>query len=225
MSNSRRKPEVLVFDVNETLLDLAALQPEFERLFGEASAVKDWFALLLQYSLVVTTTERYVDFGALGKSTLRMLAQARKTPLSKKDADRVIQAMESLPAHPEVPAALNRLRKAGFRMAALSNSSPSMLQAQLKNSKLACFFDPVISVEEVKRFKPHPAVYAHAARRLGIPPSAACLVAAHAWDVYGAMSAGWSAALVTRRGQAPFPFGGAPAFTAPDLKGIANLLV
>jgi 2-haloacid dehalogenase len=217
--------QILVFDVNETLLNLAGLRPEFIRIFGDDAALKEWFGLLLQYSLITTVIETYSDFGVLGRAVLQMLSQARGVSLSTKDEDRVLHGMQSLPPHPEVPGALERLRKSGFRLATLTNSSPSMVQAQLKNAGLSDFFEHTISVEEVHRFKPHVSVYEHAAKRLNVPASGACLVAAHAWDILGAMHAGWSAAFVARPGKVLFPLSAKPSMVATDMNQLATLLI
>ncbi|SRR6266702_2945584 len=225
MSESWVKPQILVFDVNETLLNLAGLRPEFVRIFGDDVALKEWFGLLLQYSLITTVIESYSDFGVLGRAVLQMLSQARGASLSTEDEDRVLQGMQSLPPHPEVPEALARLRKSGFRLATLTNSSPSMAQAQLKNAGLSEFFEDTISVEEVRRFKPHASVYENAARSLNVPASGACLVAAHAWDVLGAMHAGWSAAFLARPGKVLFPLSTRPAMVATDMNQLATLMI
>lgn len=225
MNDPRNKPEVLVFDVNETLLGLAAIQPEFKRIFGTESAIKDWFALLLQYSLVTTIANSYSDFGVLGRATLQMLAQSRNVPLSKEDEEAVLQGMKALPAHPDVRPALERLRKARFRLATLTNSSPSMIDAQLRNSGLKDYFEQAISVEEVRLFKPHRAVYDFAASRLQVSPSKACLVAAHAWDVFGAMNAGWTTAFVARPGKVLFPLSSRPSFVAENVDNLATTII
>jgi 2-haloacid dehalogenase len=225
MSKSGLKPEVLVFDVNETLLDLSALQPYFQTLFGEAAVVKEWFSLMLQYSLTVTITERYSDFGTLGRAALQMLAQARKVQLLSEDEERVLRGLTSLPAHPEVPGALDQLKKAGFRMVTLTNSSPSMVRDQLKNSGLESYFEQSISVDSVQRFKPDRRVYALANEQLKVQANQTCLIAAHAWDVFGAMNAGWTAAFLARPGKVLFPLAPKPAMVAPDLQALANLLM
>lgn len=224
MSKSGQRPEVLVFDVNETLLDLAALKPQFQRLFGEEAALKEWFSLMLQYSLVVTITERYSDFRTLGRAALQMLAQARNVQLLPEAEEGVLRGLVSLPAHSEVSDALGQLKNAGFRMATLTNSSPSMIRDQLKNSGLETYFEQSISVDAVQRFKPDRRVYAFAAEQLRVDASKACLIAAHAWDVFGAMNAGWMAAFIARPGKVLFPLAPTPAIVAPDLQALANML-
>ena len=160
------KPKVLVFDVNQTLLDLNALRPPFARVFGDGRALDEWFALLLQYSLIVTVTDAYSDFGTVGKAVLEMLASNKGVKLTPQDATRILQGMLALPAHLDVGESLKRLRGAGFRMVTLTNSSPTAVKTQLQNAGLAQYFEEAISVETVHRFKPDLEVYRSAAAHI-----------------------------------------------------------
>ncbi|WP_371807631.1 HAD family hydrolase, partial [Arhodomonas sp. KWT] len=115
-------PQTIVFDVNETLLDLAALDPVFERLFGDAGARREWFAQVLQSAMTVTLTGRYEDFSTVGAAALSMVAQRRGVTLERAGRQDVAAGMRRLPPHPEVADALARLRDAGFPLVALTNS-------------------------------------------------------------------------------------------------------
>ena len=220
-----RKPKVLVFDVNQTLLDLNALRPQFARLFGDGKALDEWFNLLLQYSLVVTVADSYTDFGSVARAVLQMMAKIKSVSVSKEDEARIIQGLLSLPPHPDVTENLKRLRAAGLRMVTLTNSSPAAVKAQLQNSGLSQYFDESISVESVRRFKPDLQVYRSAAAELGEKPEDLLLIAAHAWDVFGALKAGWQAALLTRSGVAPFPLSPAPQLSGSDLSVVSNAML
>jgi 2-haloacid dehalogenase len=219
---SQTKPKVLVFDVNQTMLDLNALRPQFARVFGDGKALDEWFSLLLQYSLVVTVTDAYSDFGTVGKAVLEMLASTKGVKLTPQDATRILQGMLMLPAHLDVGESLKRLRGAGFRMVTLTNSSPTAVKAQLQNAGLAQYFEEAISVESVHRFKPDLEVYRSAAAHIGVQPADLLLIAAHPWDVFGAMKAGWQAAFVARNGITPFPLGPKPGIIGPDMKAVAD---
>jgi|SRR5579863_1073175 len=219
------KPKVLAFDVNQTLLDVNALRPHFVRVFGDGGVLLEWFALLLQYSLVVTVANAYVDFGSVGRAVLEMLANTRGVMLSPDDAARISQGMLTLPAHPEVPENLKRLRAAGFRMVTLTNSALPAVKAQLQNAGLSPYFDESISVDSVHRFKPDLMVYRSAAAHLGAEPRELLLVAAHAWDVFGATKAGWQTAFVARGGIAPLPLGPKPTISGSDLKAVADAIL
>jgi 2-haloacid dehalogenase len=214
----------LVFDVNETLLDLRALREPFAGAFGDASALGEWFARLLHGSLVATLTDSYEDFGKIGRRALDTVALRRGVELSSAQRTEILGTMRRLPAHPEVPAALDRLRAAGFRLATLTNSSNEMARDQLRHAGLIDAFERVFSVEEVRRFKPAPEPYLMAAERLGIEPAQMRMVAAHDWDVWGAMRAGCASAYVDRAG-VPFTLGESPDVVGRDLAEVADRIV
>jgi len=224
-AGGQTKPKVLVFDVNQTMLDLNALRPHFVRVFGDGKALDEWFSLLLQYSLVVTVTNAYVDFGTVGRAVLEMLANTKGIKLSSEDATQILQGALTMPAHPDVPESLKRLRAAGFRMVTLTNSSPSAVKSQLQNAGLTQYFDEAISVDSVHRFKPDLEVYRSASAHLGAQPGELLLIAAHPWDVFGAMKAGWQGAFVARNGITPFPLGPKPSISGPDMRAIADAIL
>lgn len=215
---------VLVFDVNETLLDLTALRDPFARAFGDAAPMGEWFARLLHGSLVATLTDSYEDFASIGRRALDAVASRRGRELQEAERQAILGTMRELPAHPEVPDALSRLRSAGFPLATLTNSSPEMARAQLEHAGILALFDHVLSVEEVRRYKPAPEPYHLAAERLGVDPSDVRMVAAHDWDVWGAMQAGCAAAYIARTA-VPFVLGRPPDVTGPDLSAVADVIL
>jgi 2-haloacid dehalogenase len=203
---------VCVFDVNETLLDLAALDPLFERAFGDASVRQLWFNQLLQSAFVSNITDAYVTFGEVAEAALGMTEERRGVSVTDEDRREILGGLRELPPHPEVPGSLDRLRDAGFRLATLTNSTQEVADAQVRNAGLGDRFEMVLSADAAKRLKPAPAPYRMAARALGIPEHGLRLVAAHAWDVAGAMRAGCAAAFVARQ---PFD----PLVEKPDVVG------
>ena len=213
---------VVAFDVNETLLDLTPLDPLFERAFGSAALRAQWFAQMLQLSFVGGLTGRYVDFPSAQRAALAMLAETTGTRLDPDDADRIAAQMRSLPPHPDAAPGLDRLRETGLTLAALTNSPLDVAQAQLANAELADRFDAILSADEVKALKPRPEPYHHVARRFETEPSDVRLVAAHAWDVAGALAAGCSAAFVSRPGKVPSPIGEQPDIIGADLLEVAE---
>jgi 2-haloacid dehalogenase len=223
--SGQTKPKVLVFDVNQTMLDLNALRPHFVRVFGDGKALDEWFSLLLQYSLVVTVANAYVDFGTVGRAVLEMLASTKGIKLSSEDSTQILQGVLMMPAYPDVPESLKRLRAKGIRMVTLTNSSPSAVKEQLHNAGLTQYFDESISVDSIRRYKPDLAVYRSAAMHLGAEPEELLLIAAHPWDVFGAMKAGWQGAFVARNGITPFPLGPKPTINGPDMKAIADAIL
>ncbi len=221
-----RPPQVIFFDVNETLLDLSPVKNSVAHaLQGKVELVSRWFTTLLQYSLVATVADRYTDFGEIGTATLRMVAEQEDIPLSEQEAKRALVPMRNLPPHPEVPAALKWLKSAGYRLLPLTNSGTAALQDQMTNSKLRSLFEELLSVEAVGKFKPHREVYAWACTRVGVAPADCLLVAAHGWDVAGAGWAGLQTAFVARPGQTLYPLAEDPDYAVNDLAELASLLV
>jgi 2-haloacid dehalogenase len=216
---------VCVFDVNETLLDLAALDGEFERLFGDRGVRVAWFGQLLQSAMVATITDRYTDFGSCGRAALEMTAARLGVELSDDDREAVVGGMTRLPAHPEVPAALGRLAEGGRRLAALTNSTERVARAQLEHAGILDAFEAVLSADTVHRLKPAPEPYLMAASSLGVAPADVLLVAAHAWDVAGARAAGCQAAFVTRPGKVLDPLAHPPDLVVTDLDDLATRLL
>lgn len=214
-----------VFDVNETLLDLGALDPHFERLFGDASARQVWFGQFLQLWLTETVTGVYQPFGAIGGAALKMVAEGRGVEVSDEEVGEVLGGMKDLPPHPEVEEGLSRLRDAGFRLATLTNSTQEVAEAQIENSGLGDYFEQTLSADTVGRLKPAPEPYRMAAERLGVGFGDIRLVAAHGWDIAGALRAGCAAAFVARPGKALFPTAPSPDVVGADLREVADLIV
>ena len=216
---------VIAFDVNETLLDLRPLDAVFEELFGDRLLRGQWFAQMLQVAFVGAITDRYVDFTTAQRAALDMVAQRRGVTLPSHAADRVAATIRTLPAHPEVDDALARLRAGGHQLAALSNSPQDVEQAQLAHAGLTDRFDAILSADTVRALKPRREPYELAARTFAVPTSDVTLVAAHAWDVAGALAAGCHSAFVARPGMPRNPIDPEPDLVGSDLGEIAEQIL
>jgi 2-haloacid dehalogenase len=217
---------VYVFDVNETLLDLGALDVHFERVFGGGRVRRAWFNQMIQLALVTTVTGPYVDFGRCAMAALDMTAARAGVPVAETDRTAIRDGIGRLPPHPEVPGALRRLRGAGVRIATLTNSAPAVASAQLTNAGLIELFEAALSADDVGRLKPAPEPYRMAAERLGVELGEIVLVAAHAWDVAGALRAGARAVFVARPGAVLDPLiDPPPELVVADLDEFAGLIV
>ena len=222
----RQQPDrILVFDVNETLLDIKVLTPFFAHNFGDADVVRQWFTETILYAQSLTLADQFVPFHELCIATLQMVAQTKHVTLSKEALEAFSLAMGSLPVHPEVPEALECLAREGFRMVTLSNSALDASKAVLTQSGIMHYFERVFSVEQVGRYKPAPQTYEWVTQELGVVPSRLMLIAAHPWDTLGALAAGFAAALVTRPGSAPLGIGGEPDIVGPNLLEVARKII
>ncbi|OGX88718.1 haloacid dehalogenase type II [Hymenobacter glacialis] len=220
------RPKLLIFDVNETMLDLSKLQQAVNQEFKSETAFKQWFALLLQYSLVDTVTGNYHNFGQIGDAALDMLAQAMGQPARpaarKKE---ILTLITELPPHPDIIPGLTALQKAGFRMVTLTNSPDATVKKQMAYAGLTDFFEQLLSIDSLKRYKPHPETYHSTCKQLKVEPAQAMLVAAHGWDTAGAQLAGLQAAFISRPGQQVYPLAPAPTLIGPTLPDIARQLI
>ncbi len=215
----------LVFDVNETLLDLSALDPLFADLFGDERSRGEWFANLLHWSTVTTLTGEFFDFTQLAGHCLDQLAARHDVTLPTAQRQRVFDAVATLAPHDDVRPALARLREAGFTLAALTNSAQSTVDAQFANAGLGDAFDYVLSVETARCYKPHPAAYDVALNALDAPPDALRLIACHDWDVTGALRAGLKAAFVARGDDSINAAGERPDIVGHDLADVAERII
>lgn len=216
---------VIAFDVNETLLDLRALDAHFEELFGSPALRGQWFAQMLQLSFVGGLTGQYVDFTTAQRAALRMLAEREGVALEDSTIAEMVERMRTLPPHPEVAEALRSLAGTSLRLVALTNSTEQVAHAQLTNAGLRKLFEAALSADTVRALKPAPAAYRHAAEHCGVAVSDVRLVAAHAWDVSGALAAGAQAAFVARPGTVLSPLGAAPDIVGSDLAQVAKLII
>jgi 2-haloacid dehalogenase len=218
---------VLVFDVNETLIDIDSIAPLFGELFGDRRVLREWFGQLVMYSMTATLAEYYVDFFTLGQGVLRMLGDIYRVSITDGDVGRLKAAMLSMPAHPDTANGLARLRDNGFRLVTLTNSPPNPGgPSPLENAGLAGFFERQFSVDPCRAFKPSAVVYRYVCEELEVAPVDCMMVAAHVWDTLGAQNAGFSTALVTRRGNPPLPVDGLPQpdVVVDDLRQLADRL-
>jgi 2-haloacid dehalogenase len=221
-------PSVLVFDVNETLIDIESIAPLFGELFGDERVLREWFGQLVMYSMTITLAEAYVDFFTLGQGVLHMLAEIHGVDVTENDIDRLQERMRTMPAHPDVAEGLTILQDNGFRLVTLTNSPHKPgTQTPLENAGLAHFFEQQFSVESCRAFKPSPSVYRYVCQQLQVAPADCMMVAAHVWDTLGAQNVGFSGALITRPGNPPLPVDGLqqPDLVVSDLRQLAERLI
>ena len=172
---------LIVFDVNETLLDLQTMD--------------------------------------------LMLAYTQDIKISETDKQELKEKFSTMPPHREVPAALRKLRDAGFRLFTLTNNLAEVQIRQLEHGGIVDLFERRFSADGVKHHKPSRQAYAYVERELGVSPSQLCLIACHTWDTLGAVAAGWEAALIKRVGNDVLGVGPQPQIVGDDLNDVADQLI
>ena len=211
--------DAVVFDALGTLFQLRSLAERLEELGAPKGAFDAWFQRLLQSAAAVTLTGDFVPFAELARTALATTAARLGVEL---DPDDVLPLLARLPPYPDARPAVERLQEAGVAWAVLTNGGTGQTRALLERAGLAEQVWHVVSVEEVRAYKPHPAPYRRVLELLELPSERVTLVAAHGWDVLGARAAGMQAVWVDRVEHAwPIPSEEPPR--APDLERAVEL--
>ena len=215
--SSGPRPSILVFDVNETLIDFESMGALFARVFGDKRVLREWLGQLIMYSMTITLSGLYKDYWEIGGGTFQMVGTAHGLRISDDDIEALKLAMKNMPAHPDVEQGLEILVDAGFRLVTLTNSPPTPgAKSPLENAGLGHFFERQFNIESARAYKPAPVVYHMVAEELGVATENCCMVATHVWDTIGAQSVGMAGGLLTRPHNAPLLIAGLPQ---PDAIG------
>lgn len=205
------RPHTVAFDVVETLISLEPLRARFEDVGLPGATLERWFDRMLRDGMALTLAGDYAPFPAVAASALRVLGRGR---LSDDDVTHVLDGVASLPAQPDAEQAMQLLTDAGLAVVCLTNGARETTEAFLDRSGLDRFVEQVISVAEVRMWKPPRAVYDHALSRIGRPAGDVALVAVHAFDCHGAHAAGLTTGWARRLEQHY-----AEVFTRADVTG------
>jgi 2-haloacid dehalogenase len=205
------RPLVIAFDVIETLFPLEPLR---RRLIGAGQPghlLELWFSTLLRDAFALVAIGGYRPFGDIAADALRSTADS---PITDQQVHDVLAGFAELDPHPDVEPAMRTARDAGVRMFTLTNGSVSTTAGLLRRAGLGRYIEASLSVDDIRRWKPAPEIYLHAAYTCRVPPGRVALVAAHAWDTHGARQAGLLTGWVARTAN-PYP----SIFTAPEITG------
>ena len=215
----------IVFDVNETLLDLTTMESVFERIFGERLAMRLWFANLILYSEALTLAGAYVAFTDIGAAVMKMMADTRGVRITDADKNELVDRFSTMPPYPDLRPGLQKLRDAGFRLFTLTDNLLEVQTRQLELGGIAEFFEQRFSADAVRSHKPSDKAYAYVVRELRQEPSDFWLIACHTWDTLGAVATGWNAALIKRVGNDVLGVGPQPQIVGRDLIEVADRLI
>ena len=198
--NEKSALRALVFDAYGTLYDVHSIGAACEALFpGKGMELSRlWRTKQLEYSWLRSLMGRYEEFESITSDALRFSCRMLDLPMTQPDAAALLQNYRNLALFPEVREALGTLH--GRKKAILSNGSPAMLNALVKNTGVADSFDAVISVDELRIYKPWPAVYELVTQHLGVATAEVGFVSSNFWDICGATSFGFRTFWINRSG-------------------------
>lgn len=217
----------LAFDVYGTLIDTQGVVNKLSEYIGEQAVPFShaWRDKQLEYSFRRGLMQNYLNFSQCTAQALDYCCQAFQVPLTEQQKQSLLDIYKVLPAYPDAKLALAGLQQAGFRLYAFSNGQQAAVELLLEIAELRQFFSSVVSVDEIKSFKPDPAVYQHFLNKTQSQARATWLVSSNPFDVTGAVSAGWQAAWVQRSPAAVFdPWELTPTLTISCLSSLAKAI-
>lgn len=206
-----KRPLVIAFDVIETLFPLEPIRQRLIDAGQPGHVLELWFSRLLRDAFAVVASGGYRPFAEFATAALR---SSTTSPLTDEQIQAVLSGFPELDPHPDVVPAVHRVRDAGVRMITLTNGSAANTSALLRRAGIEDDIEQVLSVDDIRRWKPAPEIYQHAATSTDVPSDRVALVAAHAWDTHGAHEAGLVTGWISRL-EDEFP----KVFSPPDVTG------
>lgn len=217
----------LAFDVYGTLIDPAGIAAAIAPKAGAQAAefARRWREKQLEYAFRRGLMQAYADFDRCTREAFQHTAATLRIAFTSAETAAALEAYAALPAFADVSASLAAIRATGARMFAFSNGVAATVDRLLRHAGVREFFEDLVSVDEIGRFKPDPGVYRHFLARADSTPAETWLVSSNPFDVIGARSAGLRAAWVRRSPDAPFdPWGVEPTATVASLADLAGLI-
>ena len=212
--------KIIAFDVYGTLIDTAGIVAALEKLIGDraASFSSLWRTKQLEYSFRRGLMQNYQDFSACTRHALEFCCATFQVEMSVAERTGLLEAYRYLPAFSDAEQDLAQLKADGCRLYAFSNGKPDDVRNLLTHARIDQYLEGVVSTDEIKSFKPNPAVYAHFLRQAGAGGCEAWLISGNPFDVIGAISAGMRGAWVKRSPQSVFdPWEIQPTLTVANI--------
>lgn len=216
---------IIFFDVVETVFSLFPLKAKLTELNLPDGTDRLFFAHLLRDAFALSTTGVFRTFPEIAKGSLTVLLESLGRQATEATLDNILSAFSQLPSHEDVKPALEKVKHSDYRAVLLTNGSRSNTEGLVRDNGLDHLVDDVISVEDFGIWKPQQALYHQAALKHSCDPGSALLVAAHAWDVHGAMAAGFHGVWVQRQDAIYHPLMGKPDGQASNLVEAVDLAI
>src|SRR2546428_3144802 len=215
-----KRPHAVALDIVETVFALEPLSARLKSAGLPDTALRLFFAQMLRDAFALEASGAFKPFRDVAAASLAVVMANHGVAAEAAKIQSVLAGFAELPPHRDVAPALERMKGAGLRIIALTNGGAENTLKLLDRAHLTSFVEKVISIDEVRRWKPNREVYLHAARAIGVEPARLALIAAHAWDVHGAEQAGLRRAWVKRQDKAY-----QAAMQPPDVQGDSMLEV
>jgi 2-haloacid dehalogenase len=220
------RPSMIVFDVNETLSDMAPLARRFADVGAPELLAQVWFASVLRDGFALAAAGSKETFIRIADGALQAVLAGASLNRPHDDAvGHILSGFADLSVHQDVPDGVRILRRHGLRLVTLTNGSADVADRLLAKAGIRGEFEQLLSVDDADSWKPARAAYAHAARACSASEAQMLLVAVHPWDIHGAHQAGLRTGWITRR-HTPYPgYFAAPDLHAPDLVTLAGQIL
>jgi len=218
------KPQVIVLDVYETLLDMSDTERRVNSMLDSKRGYILWFELFMQYCFVDNCTVQFNDFNLIAKATMQMAAHKLNRIVSEYEIDNVLETLKQLPVHEGVQQGLSALVDEGYRIIALTNSPEDVVRERMERTGLISYFECVLSAEHVKKYKPSIEVYRWASKKAEAKEKEMLYVSAHGWDIAGAANAGMETAFMKLDDAMLYPLAPKPTLVCSNLLDLANQL-
>lgn len=212
--------KALVFDVYGTLFDVYSVKEKCNELFhgkGEEISIL-WRQKQLEYSFLRQLMGQYEPFINITKDSLKYAVNKLNLEYNEEKENALLEAYKNLSYYPEVETVLNQMKPK--KLAVFSNGSRDMLEPLIQNSGLSPLFDEIISVDDIKQYKPTPASYSYGLKILGLQREEVLFMSSNGWDISGAKNFGFKTAWINRNNLPVEELNLKPHAIYSDLNGI-----
>lgn len=218
--------DAIAFDVYGTLVDPLEMNQHLQQIIGQANRFAQlWREKQIEYAFRRGLMQKYETFGVCTQQALQFTMQALNVDFSEHEQEQLIEEYQNLQAFPDVTLGLEALRTQGYKLVAFSNGAEATVRTLLERAGVLPHLDGVVSVDDLKTFKPDPKVYAYLAKRLDRAMHQTWLVSSNPWDIIGAKSAGLKAAWLKREPDAVFdPWGIEPDIIIGSVEELSKYL-
>lgn len=218
------KPQLILFDVYETLLDMSMVESKMNDLLNSKRSYRIWIELLMQYCLLESSSGQFHDFSSVSRAALSTTGEIIGHSVTDQMNEDIMLLMKHAPLHEGVEEGLSTLNDQGFRLAALTNASVGIITERMDATGLVSYFEFVVSAEQIKKYKPSKEAYEAIAKKAKLQPSEILVVTSRGWDLCGAVNAGMKTVFIQHGSRNVYPLAPEPSLRAKNLVDLAQQL-